>query len=104
MFSRGKFYRLNRNEYIPEIIIIVIIIALIHICNKYYEYTGNQYLLRDTDHLNEFCPLYPSTLQGKMHNDGDEIHMFIIGNKDEIVMLEHATWSDNPNVQIGIVI
>jgi hypothetical protein len=70
MFNRGKFNRLTRNEYIPEIIIIINIIVIIHICNTIYEYTGNQYILRDNDHLNEFCPLYPSTLQGKFNIDG----------------------------------
>jgi hypothetical protein len=65
MFSRSKFSRLTRHEYIPEIIIIINIIIIIHICNIYYEYSGNQYILRDNDHLREFCPLYPSTLKGK---------------------------------------
>ncbi|CAF0903883.1 unnamed protein product [Rotaria sordida] len=86
MLSRSKFNRFTRNEYLREIIIIIIVIIIIHICNTYYEYTGNQYILIDNDHLNEFCPLYPSTLQG---------------SKEEIIMLEKVEWSDNPNVQIG---
>ena len=65
MFNRCKFNRLFRHAYLPEIILVIIIIIIIHICDKYYEYTGNQYILTDNEHSNEFCPLYPSTLQGK---------------------------------------
>ncbi|CAF4511752.1 unnamed protein product [Rotaria socialis] len=85
MYSRNKFNRLTRNEYLPEIIMIIVMIIMIHFCNTYYEYTGNQYVLIDDDHLNEFCPLYPSTMQG---------------SKD-VIMLENAEWSDSPNVQMG---
>lgn len=53
------------------------VIIIIHICNKYYEYTGNQYILTDNDHLNEFCDLYPSTLQGKMINTSIESVLFL---------------------------
>jgi hypothetical protein len=71
MFSRSKFYRLTRHEYLPELILIINILILIHVCNTYYEYTGNQYILTDDDddHSKEFCPLYPSTLQGKINDD-----------------------------------
>ncbi|CAF1257886.1 unnamed protein product [Adineta steineri] len=86
MFTRGKFNRLTRNEYIPEIIIIISILIIIHVCNTYYEYTGNQYILIDKNDLNEVCQLYPSTL---------------LGGKEEIIMSEHIEWSDNPNVQKG---
>jgi hypothetical protein len=104
MFSRGKFHRLARNEYIPEIIIFINIIIIIYICNTYYEYTGNQYTMRDNDHLNEFCPLYPSSLQGKINVDDIQLNVYVIGNTEEIIMSEHATWSDNLNVQIGMMI
>jgi hypothetical protein len=73
MFSRGKFNRLTRYEYIPEIILIINISIIIYLCNTYYEYTGNQYILRDDDHLKEFCPLYPSTLEGKIKNDSIQL-------------------------------
>lgn len=68
MFNRSKFSRLSRHEYIFEISLIIITLIVIHVCNTHYEYTGNQYILIDNDHLKEFCPLYPSTLQGKMIN------------------------------------
>jgi hypothetical protein len=74
------------------------------IFNTYYEYTGNQYTLRDNDHLNEFCPLYPSSLQGKINVDDIQLNVYVIGNTEEIIMSEHATWSDNLNVQIGMMI
>jgi hypothetical protein len=65
MFNRSKFNRLFRHQYYPEIIIIINTIIIIYLCNTYYEYTGNQYILRDKDFSSEFCPLYPSTLKGK---------------------------------------
>ncbi len=76
MFSRSKFSRLTRHDYIPEIIITISIIIIIHLCNTYYEYTGNQYILTDNDYLREFCPLYPSTLQGKMNIDSIQLLVF----------------------------
>ncbi|CAF0782848.1 unnamed protein product [Adineta ricciae] len=85
MFNRGKCRRVTRNEYIPELILIVSIIIIIHFCDKYYEYTGNQYILTDDEYTDEFCPLYPSTLHG---------------GKNDVVMSETIEWSDNPNVQM----
>lgn len=76
MFNRSKFSRLSRHEYIPEIILIINILIIIHLCNTYYEYTGNQYILTDNDHLREFCPLYTSTLRGKINNHRIEIILF----------------------------
>ncbi len=65
MFIRSKLKRLFRHEYYPEIIILINTIIIIHLCNTYYEYTGNQYILRDKVSSSEFCPLYPDTLRGK---------------------------------------
>jgi hypothetical protein len=65
MFIRGKLNRLFRHEYYPEIILIINTIIIIHLCNTYYEYTGNQYILIDKHSSSEYCSLYPDTLQGK---------------------------------------
>ena len=107
MDCRSKFFRLIRNEYLPETIIAIVVIIIIHICNKFYEYTGNQYVLIDNDQLNEFCPLYPSTLRGKMNVDDICLvydNLSIIGSKEKIIIPEYIEWSDNPNVQIGMLI
>ena len=73
MFTRSKFTRWIRHEYLPEIILIINILIIIHLCNTYYEYTGNQYVLTDTNDKGEFCPLYPSTLQGKRYLQRNEV-------------------------------
>lgn len=66
IYSRNKFSRLNRNEYVPEIILTIGIFLMIYLSNEYYEYSGNQYILTDDDDFNQFCPLYPSTMQGNI--------------------------------------
>lgn len=71
MFIRTKFTRWIRHEYLAEIILIINIIIIIHLCNIYYEHTGNQYILKETDSTGEFCPLYPSTLQGKRIDESE---------------------------------
>lgn len=105
MFTRGKFNRLTRNEYLPEIIIIITVIIIIHICDTYYEYTGNQYILTDNDQLTDFCPLYPSTLQGKVNDElFSFLNIYVIGGKEEVIMPDHIEWSDIPHVNMGMTI
>ena len=64
MYYRGKLSRLSRHDYLLELILLVNIFIIIYICNTYYEYTGNQFILKDDSHSDKSCPLYPSTLQG----------------------------------------
>jgi hypothetical protein len=64
MINTRKLLRLKNNEHLPVIILAIIIIFVIHLCNKYDERTANQYMMQD-DHERDshLCPLYPSTLQ-----------------------------------------
>lgn len=65
MINTRKLLRIKNNEHLPVIILTVIIIFIIHLCNKHDERTANQYMMKDNQKgNNELCPLYPSTLQG----------------------------------------
>jgi hypothetical protein len=65
MISSRKILRLKNNEHLPVIILAIIIVFLIHLCNKHDEKTANQYMMEDNQKgNNQLCPLYPSTLQG----------------------------------------
>ena len=65
MLSSRQILRLKNNEHLPVILLAVIIICMIHLCNKHDERTGNQYRLEDNGKGDSrLCPLYPSTLQG----------------------------------------
>lgn len=67
MFNLRKILRLKNNEHLPVIILALIIICIIHLCNKHDERTGNQYMMKDNQIGNhQLCPLYPLTLQGIM--------------------------------------
>jgi hypothetical protein len=66
MINNRKILRLKNSEHLPVIILAVIIICVIHLCNKHDERTGNQYMMEDNEKGdNRLCPLYPSTLQGR---------------------------------------
>jgi hypothetical protein len=65
MLNTRKILRLKNDEHLPLIILAIIIIFVIHLCNKHDERTANQYILEDNEKgNNQLCPLYPSTLQG----------------------------------------
>jgi len=65
MISSRKILRPKNNEHLPVIILAIIIVFLIHLCNKHDEKTANQYMMEDNQKgNNQLCPLYPSTLQG----------------------------------------
>ena len=86
MFARTKFVRLARHDFVPELLLALGILLVIHLCNKYDEFTANQYMLEDTGEMHGACPLYPSSLQG---------------SRETVQMSEQVDWSDNANVQIG---
>ena len=88
MFTRTKFVRLARHDFVPEILLALGILLVIHLCNKYDEFTANQYMLEDTGKVRGVCPLYPASLQG---------------SRETVHMSEEVDWSDLPNVQIGTV-
>ena len=65
MMNIRRIGRLKNNEHLPVVILAMIIICVIHLCNKHDERTANQYMLEDSHQdNNQLCRLYPSTLQG----------------------------------------
>lgn len=65
MFSTRRLTRLKNDEHFPIVILALVIILVIHLCNKYDEKTANQFIMIDNEKQNgQTCPLYPSTLQG----------------------------------------
>jgi hypothetical protein len=104
IYSR-KILRLKNNEHLPVIILAVVIICVIHLCNKHDERTGNQYMLEDNQKGdNRLCPLYPSTLQGTKFNISCLMFLFILGNT-WLDMSSDLEWKDVEqrvnNVQAG---
>jgi hypothetical protein len=65
MINARRIGRLKNSEHLPVIILAIIIILVIHLCNKHDERTANQYIMQDKEKgNNQLCPLYPSTLEG----------------------------------------
>lgn len=65
MINTRRILRLKNSEHLPVIILAITIVLVIHLCNKYDERTGNQYIMEDKEKgNNRLCPLYPSTLEG----------------------------------------
>ena len=65
MIRSRKFLRLKNDEQLPVVVLAILILCVIHFCNKHDEETANQYVLIE-QHSNDrrICSLYPSTIKG----------------------------------------
>lgn len=65
MIISRKLVRLKHDEQLPVIGLAILIICVIHLCNKHDEETANQYILTNENSNDQrVCPLYPKTLKG----------------------------------------